>query len=69
MAFDNLDGIVLELKGLNEASVDFDSLCSKLEKIYICLESMEKKYSGNEKFEAAYELFANIQAKYTPECF
>jgi hypothetical protein len=69
MAFDNLDGIVLELRKLDDVSVDFDSLCKKLEKIYICLESMEKKYSGNEKFEAAYELFANIQAKYVPEIF
>jgi hypothetical protein len=65
----NLDEIVLELRNLDEVNADFDSLCKKLEKIYVCLESMEKQYSGNKKFEAAYELFANIQAKYVPECF
>ncbi len=69
MACDNLDEIVLELKGLDEVNVDFDSLCSKLESIYVCLESLEKQYSGNKEFEAVYELFANIQAKYVPECF
>jgi hypothetical protein len=69
MACDNLDEIVLELKGLDKVNVDFDFLCSKLENIYLRLESLEKQYCGNEKFEAAYELFVNIQAKYVPECF
>ena len=75
----SLDEILKKLKKLDEIiipkSIDIESesfmnACIELERIYLSLERIEKgnMYNSN-KFEKAYDLYANVQAKYCPACF